>query len=414
MTIGAGLLVRSFWQVRQVDPGFDSHGVLAAQIGLNRAYDTSTKVACVHGRSSWSARARFRASRTRRSRRACRSSAPSYTSDFIALRPPGGRLRHRGRRIAPCRASYFTTMKVPVLRGRAFTSRGSRSAVRRSCVINEALARSYFHGQDPIGQRIAFDKVPTPKSTWYTIVGVVGRRARRGASTSRRGSRSFTPMAQEPYGDPTCSCCARRATRRRWRRRCAQMRARPRSVARARSTRQTMDDLRDASMARVALPHDAAARLRGRRTRAVGRRRLRRARAGRRAIARARWAFASRSARSAVAGALARRSRRACALTRAPALCIGGGRGAAGSTRAMAQAASSSADAERSSDHRRLSRCCSLPPARQRMAAGAARESRPIRRVRFGRRPETAPQRGQVSRGGLRFARSAPARSARA
>jgi putative ABC transport system permease protein len=41
-------------------------------------------------------------------------------------------------------------------------------------VINETLARSYFAGQDPVGQRIAFDKVPTPRSQWYTIVGVTG------------------------------------------------------------------------------------------------------------------------------------------------------------------------------------------------------------------------------------------------
>jgi ABC-type antimicrobial peptide transport system permease subunit len=40
-------------------------------------------------------------------------------------------------------------------------------------LINDALAKSYFRGQNPIGQRIAFDKVPTDKSTWYTIVGVV-------------------------------------------------------------------------------------------------------------------------------------------------------------------------------------------------------------------------------------------------
>ena len=44
MTVGAGLLVRSFWRVRHVDPGFDSHGVLAVQVGLNQAYDTSTKI----------------------------------------------------------------------------------------------------------------------------------------------------------------------------------------------------------------------------------------------------------------------------------------------------------------------------------------------------------------------------------
>jgi putative ABC transport system permease protein len=40
-------------------------------------------------------------------------------------------------------------------------------------IINEALARNHFRGQDPIGKRITFDKNPDSTSTWNTIVGVV-------------------------------------------------------------------------------------------------------------------------------------------------------------------------------------------------------------------------------------------------
>src|SRR5205814_76298 len=39
MTVGAGLLVRSFLQMRKVDPGFDPHGVLVVAVGLNSRYD---------------------------------------------------------------------------------------------------------------------------------------------------------------------------------------------------------------------------------------------------------------------------------------------------------------------------------------------------------------------------------------
>ena len=62
--------------------------------------------------------------------------------------------------------------RVPLLRGRVFTpaDRGPPYVV----VINEAFARTYFKGHDPVGQRIAFDRVPSDGSTWRTIVGVVG------------------------------------------------------------------------------------------------------------------------------------------------------------------------------------------------------------------------------------------------
>src|SRR5205085_3650451 len=44
LTLGAGLLVRSFRQLTQVDPGFDSHGILAAQIVLSGAkYDSASQ-----------------------------------------------------------------------------------------------------------------------------------------------------------------------------------------------------------------------------------------------------------------------------------------------------------------------------------------------------------------------------------
>jgi predicted permease len=171
MTTGAGLIVRSFWQIRSVDPGFDSHGVLTAQIGLNRSYDSVTKIDAFM--SQLAARSRAMPGVTTA---ALATSIPfvgtAYTSDFIAYgraaNDYGTEIGHR-----KLSASYFATMKVPLLAGRMFdeTDRiGSPPVV----LINEALAKSYFAGQNPVGQRIAFDKVPTDKSTWYTIVGVVG------------------------------------------------------------------------------------------------------------------------------------------------------------------------------------------------------------------------------------------------
>jgi predicted permease len=209
MTTGAGLIVRSFLKVRDVNPGFDSHGVLTARISLSRQYDTSTKVLAFM--SQLEARTRALPGVTNA---ALATSVPfmgtSYTSDYIAYgRPADGYGTEIGHRtVTP---SYFTAMKVPLLKGRMFdeTDRmGSEPVV----LINDALAKSYFQGQEPIGQRIAFDKVPTPKSTWYRIVGVVGTEHVDALDVQPR-IEAFNAMSQEPRsgtvmlartgGDPT-------------------------------------------------------------------------------------------------------------------------------------------------------------------------------------------------------------------
>ncbi|MGA7316329.1 MAG: ABC transporter permease [Silvibacterium sp.] len=67
-------------------------------------------------------------------------------------------------------AAYLATLKTRLLRGRFFTEADDVS-MPGVAVINQALARKYFPGQDPIGQRIADDEGGIP-STWE-IVGVV-------------------------------------------------------------------------------------------------------------------------------------------------------------------------------------------------------------------------------------------------
>ena len=67
---------------------------------------------------------------------------------------------------------YFRTMGIPVLRGRAFTSRDQSDG--RTVIINETFNRRYFAGRDPIAKRITLYHVtldPEPKS--YEVIGVV-------------------------------------------------------------------------------------------------------------------------------------------------------------------------------------------------------------------------------------------------
>lgn len=245
MTVGAGLLARSLVQLQHVDPGFDPHGVLAAAFELPARYDTSTKVDAFM--SEFESRLRAIPGVTSV---ALASNIPlngtSYTTDFIAYgRPPGGYGSEIGNRtVTP---SYFATMKVPVLRGRAFGPE-DRASSTPVIVINEALADTYFKGENPVGQRIAFDKVPTPKSTWYTIIGVVGNEHVDALDAAPR-IEAFHAEAQDPNnymvallrtgGDPAVLTSSVRGT------------LHDLDPALALLTARTMDEIRDSSLARA-------------------------------------------------------------------------------------------------------------------------------------------------------------------
>lgn len=245
MSVGAGLLVRSFLAVQQVDPGFDPHGVLAATIELDAKYDTNPKVDAFMREFESRARAIPGVSAA-----ALASNIPfrgtSYTTDFTVAGWPDGKYGTEiGNRIVT--PDYFRTMRVPVLRGRTFGPE-DRDGSPPVIMINEAMASQYFNGQDPVGQRLAFAKVVTPDTRWYRIIGVVGNEHVDALEIAPR-IEAFRPEAQEgmPYmvallrtsGDPTSLTPAVRGVLHDLDPNLALLEV------------HTMDDLRDASLARA-------------------------------------------------------------------------------------------------------------------------------------------------------------------
>jgi putative ABC transport system permease protein len=197
---GAGLLLRSWWRVQSVDPGFDPAGLLTIGVSLPPGrFDTQEK------------RDAFYASALERLRAipgvtgaATVSRLPmtvsSWSSDFaVAGRPReafGIDAVHR--EISP---GYHALMNIPLLKGRAFTDADHRDAPP-VVLINEALASKYFADEDPIGRRVAFDRYPDSTSFWRTIVGVVGSERQEGLERESRPE-FFAPVVQDENGPRT-------------------------------------------------------------------------------------------------------------------------------------------------------------------------------------------------------------------
>ena len=177
LSVGAVLLVRSLLRLQQVDPGFDPNGVIAARIDL-----PGERYGCKRDDCTGSQVEEFFAQLENRLRAipgvqgvASVSDLPltstGYTSDFTVAGWPEGtygtEVAHR--RVTP---DFFKVMRTPLLAGRPLsaTDRATTPAV---IIVNEALARKHFRGQDPIGKRISFDKAPDSTSIWSTVIGVV-------------------------------------------------------------------------------------------------------------------------------------------------------------------------------------------------------------------------------------------------
>lgn len=171
LSIGAGLLVRSLLRLQQVDPGFDPNGLLAARVSLpNARYDTGEKATTFFTQLEERLRAVPGVTGV-----GGVSDLPlesqGYTSDFTVEGWPEGTY---GTEVTHTRVTpdYFRVMRTPLLAGRTFSS-ADQAKSPPVVIINEAFARKHFKGQDPVGKRIVFDKVPDSTSVWATIVGVV-------------------------------------------------------------------------------------------------------------------------------------------------------------------------------------------------------------------------------------------------
>jgi predicted permease len=198
LTSGAALLVRSLWRLQHVPPGFDSRGVLAVGLSLPSVrYDTAPKITAFD--DALTERALSLKGVTGA---AIVSHLPltgtEWTSDFsIAGRRPdefGAEVAHR-----EVSADYFRVMREPIRAGRVFGA-ADREGSTRTVVINDVLADRFFPGQNPIGQRLTFDRVPDSASVWREIVGVVGSEHQLSLDAEPR-IEIFSPQTQEPSGD---------------------------------------------------------------------------------------------------------------------------------------------------------------------------------------------------------------------
>ncbi|HSC28993.1 MAG TPA: ABC transporter permease [Vicinamibacterales bacterium] len=168
LTVGAGLLLRSFVSVLGVDPGFRAEQLLTLQMSVPARYTTLEASLGFYDELEARLEALPGVLEVGGTTRLPLGSTNVTTSLDVEGR---GTPRAEQPEIEMRRAvfDYFAAMEIPVLRGRVFT-RADDAQAPAVVVINDALARRVFPGEDPLGRRVRF----SPTQPWMPIIGVVG------------------------------------------------------------------------------------------------------------------------------------------------------------------------------------------------------------------------------------------------
>lgn len=171
--VGAGLLVKSFMRVQEVNPGFNPQGLLTMSLSLpDFKYSEAPQ----------------RANFYKQLINDIRSLPGVQSAGAVSVLPLSGQgssgsFRIEGRDVprgqsAPHGArwaatpDYFKTMGIPIIRGRYFEERDTADS-KQVVIIDQALAAKYWPNEDPLGKRMVFEGT-RDNPNWREIVGIVG------------------------------------------------------------------------------------------------------------------------------------------------------------------------------------------------------------------------------------------------
>jgi putative ABC transport system permease protein len=197
--IGAGLLIKSFWRLTNVNPGFQSDHLLTLHVSLpEQKYTEDAKVIEF-----------FRYIPEQLSTLPGVKAVSAVNRLPISGGDPHGELTIEGRtfgageapgvsyrRILP---NYFRAMGIPLLQGREFDDR-DRGGKPDVVIVNQKMAQRYWPGGDAIGKRIKIG--PAEHEPWVTIVGVVGNVNHIGLDAEPDFA-SYEPHAKRPWSEMT-------------------------------------------------------------------------------------------------------------------------------------------------------------------------------------------------------------------
>jgi predicted permease len=195
LLVGAGLLIKSFARLQEVNPGFAADNVLTAQLALpaTRYPDEAAR------RAFWTRLVDRVRTLSGVTAAGLTSNVPfngmvgSASYSIVGYTPPQGEAQPHGRQEV-VGGDYFRAMQIPLVAGRLFTEADTADSLK-VVIIDQYLVKRYFADKSPIGQQI---RRGGPTSPAYTIVGVVGTINSIDLGEPVAKERLYYPVAQTP------------------------------------------------------------------------------------------------------------------------------------------------------------------------------------------------------------------------
>lgn len=172
LLVGAGLFFRSFITLFKTDPGFNPDNVLTMNLILSSTkYTNESQSAAFYTDLVQRVKARPGVQSAAAVNYLPLGGSNSSDSYLVEGAPEPARGNENIGRYRVCTPDYFTTMEIPVIKGRAFTEQ-DKAGAPPVVIVNETLAQKHWPGQDAIGKRIRFD-APIEGAPWMQVVGVI-------------------------------------------------------------------------------------------------------------------------------------------------------------------------------------------------------------------------------------------------
>jgi len=196
LLIGAGLMIKSFLRLQQVNLGFNPDRLLTMRVDLaGSKYREGPKAVAFYQQLLGRVATLPGVQAVGAISDIFLSSTPNSANFSIEGRPEVPPAQRIETPIDQVSANYFQVMGTPLLKGRLFDEHDANEAPRVA-IINDTFARRFFPDEDPLGKRFKFGGVNS-QAPWMTIVGVVADVRRTGFDAEVR-CETFLPLAQSP------------------------------------------------------------------------------------------------------------------------------------------------------------------------------------------------------------------------